>query len=68
MEGLGFPKKFIGWIMTCVQTVNYSIMLNGESVEPFNAAIGRRQGDLISPFLFAIAMEYLSRLLNGLKK
>ncbi|XP_070026605.1 uncharacterized protein [Nicotiana sylvestris] len=40
MEGLKFPKKFIG-----------------ESVAPFNAAKGLRQRDLISHFLFAIAME-----------
>nr|XP_009600940.1 uncharacterized protein LOC104096290 [Nicotiana tomentosiformis] len=68
MEGLGFPEKFIGWVMTCVKIVNYSIMLNGESMEHFNAARSLKQGDPISLFLFVIAMEYLSRLLNGLKE
>ncbi|XP_019252652.1 PREDICTED: uncharacterized protein LOC109231443 [Nicotiana attenuata] len=53
--------------MTCVRIVNYTILLNGESVEPFNAAKGLRQGDPISLFLFAISMEYLSRLLNELQ-
>ncbi|XP_019231205.1 PREDICTED: uncharacterized protein LOC109212045 [Nicotiana attenuata] len=52
--------------MACVKAVNYTIVLNGESLEPFNAAKGLRQEDPISPFLFAIAMEYLSRLLNEL--
>ncbi|XP_019252766.1 PREDICTED: uncharacterized protein LOC109231563 [Nicotiana attenuata] len=42
-------------------------MINGEFTKPFEAAKGLRRGDLISPFLFAIAMEYLSRLLQGLK-
>lgn len=54
--------------MACVTIVNCSILLNGESAEPFNAAKGLRQGDPMSSFLFAIAMEYLSRLLKGLKQ
>lgn len=49
LEGLAFPEKFTKWIMVCVRTVNYTILLNGETVEPFNAARGLRQGDPISP-------------------
>lgn len=43
-------------------------MINGDSNPPFLAAKGLRYGDLISPYLFAIAMVYLSRLLNVLKE
>ncbi|XP_075095197.1 secreted RxLR effector protein 78-like [Nicotiana tabacum] len=67
IEGLRFPEKFIKWVMNCIKTVNYSILLNGESVAPFNAAKGLSQGDPMSPFLFAIAMEYLSLLLKDLQ-
>ncbi|KAK4371303.1 hypothetical protein RND71_010778 [Anisodus tanguticus] len=67
MEYIGFPEQFLGWIFECIQTVNYAILVNGESTVPFNAAKGLRQGDPISSSLFAIAMEYLSINLRGLK-
>lgn len=40
MSGLGFPTKFIGWVMQCLTTVTYSIMINGELTRPFKAARG----------------------------
>lgn len=67
MEGLAFPHKFTQWVSSCMYSVSYSVLINGELTEPFPGAKGLRQGDLISPFLFALAMEYLRRLLTDLK-
>lgn len=52
LRTLGFPEKFTEWVMQCVRTVNYTIMINGQpSTETFNAASGIKQGDPINPSL-----------------
>ncbi|XP_021770231.1 uncharacterized protein LOC110734397 [Chenopodium quinoa] len=66
MFELGFSSVFVNWIMVCISTVSFSILINGSPSVPFKAQKGLRQGDPMSPFLFAIGMEYLSRFLHDL--
>lgn len=67
LVSLNFPEKFVNWIMTCVSSVSYSILINGKPSPPFLAKKGLRQGDPLSPFIFVLVMEYLNRQLRTLR-
>lgn len=64
---LGFPHAYISWIMACITTPSFSILINGSATNFFHSERGLRQGCPLSPLLFLLVMEGLSCLMEAAK-
>ena len=64
LQRCDFSEKWRKWIRYCISTVKFSILINGSPSDFFGSSRGLRQGDPLSPLLFDIVMEALSRLLD----
>ncbi|XP_024005059.1 uncharacterized protein LOC112082173 [Eutrema salsugineum] len=59
MEKMGFDPRWIKWIMFCISSVSYKIIVNGVPRGSIKPTRGIRQGDPISPHLFILCTEAL---------
>jgi ribonuclease HI len=64
LERMGFDEVWVRWMMMCVSTVNYSVLLNFEKLGPIVPGRGLRQGDPLSPYLFILVAEGLTALMK----
>ncbi|XP_013639673.1 PREDICTED: uncharacterized protein LOC106344925 [Brassica oleracea var. oleracea] len=64
LDAQDLPPLFVTWIRECITSPRFSVAINGELAGFFLGMKRPRQGDFISPYLFIMAMEALSKLLD----
>lgn len=59
-----FPENITKLIMNYITTTSINVLFNGGRLDGFQPSRGIRQGDKISPSMFILCLEYLSRVID----
>ncbi|XP_074373956.1 uncharacterized protein LOC141714331 [Apium graveolens] len=63
---MGFDARWIKWMKLCVTSVEYIVSLNGCNIGPIIPSRGLRQGYPLSPYLFILCVEGLSKEIENM--
>ena len=61
---IGIPVIGVNWIMGCVESSNFAVLINGTPYNFFSSSRGIKQGCPLSPLLFILIIESLSLLIK----
>lgn len=60
----GIPDQMVTWMMACITSATFTVILNGAGDGFFAPECGLRQGCSLSPYIFIMGMDLLSRALQ----
>ncbi|XP_047263825.1 uncharacterized protein LOC124896313 [Capsicum annuum] len=64
LQKMGFGTKWIKWIKRCISIVNFSVLIS-RSPTGFFPSQRFKSGDPLSPFIFILAMEEMSNMIQA---
>lgn len=62
LKHLGFDNRWISWVIRCIDSVSYTLLINGTPQGFVKPSRGIRQSDPLSPYIFILCTEVLSAL------
>jgi hypothetical protein len=64
MRKLGFDNRWVNLLMSCVRTVSYAIIVNGQPFGQIIPTRGIRQGDPLSSYFFILCVAAMLTMIQ----
>lgn len=65
---IGLTVEIVNWIIGCISSANFAVLINGSPSHFFKGNRGLRQGCPLSPYIFILVIEGLGLMLKRAKE